>query len=298
MVAARHALLAALLSTACASPAAGKRPPFDAERAFADLETQVGFGPRVPGSEGHARTRAWLVETLTAQGAKVEEDAFQAAGLDLHNIVARFRPEAAARVMLFAHWDTRPVADMDPDPARRAQPVPGANDGASGVAVLLELGRMFAAAPPPVGVDLVLLDGEDQGEFRPPYDGVLLGSKRFAKVYRGPRPRLGILLDMVGDRQLAIPREELSRACCPRTVEKIWQAAKDLGHGGVFVDEDGAAVIDDHVPLNRAGLGVVDLIDFSYPAWHTTSDLPEATSAASLRAVGEVVAEVVYREKP
>jgi len=294
---ARHPLLAllGLLAAACAARDAGVAPGFDGARAFADLETQVGFGPRIPGSPGHQRTRAWLAATLTPLAGEVSEDRFEAAGLPLVNLTARFRPDAEERVWLLAHWDTRPHADLDPDPARRR--LPGANDGASGVAVLVELARLFHARPPRVGVDLIFLDGEDYGEFEPELSEVLLGSQRLARVYRGPRPRFGLLLDMVGDRDLLLRREALSAACCARTVDKVWGVAAELGHGAVFVAGPGPEVLDDHVPLNRKGLGVVVLIDLEYEAWHTTLDLPERTSAKSLEVIGQVVAEVVYRER-
>ena len=274
-----------------------ERPRFEGARAQAAVEAQVAFGPRVPGTPEHDAMRAWLVATLDRLASKVEEDRFTAARVGMVNVVARFRPDQEQRVMLFAHWDTRPRAEHDPDPARREEPIPGANDGASGVAVLLELARLFHASPPALGVDLVFLDGEDFGTFEPALADVLLGAQRFAKTYRGPRPRFGILLDMVGDRDLRIPREQNSEACCVRTLDKIWALAKELGHGAVFVEAAGPSVLDDHIPLNRAALGVVDLIDIDYPSWHTTHDTPDKTSAASLGAVGEVLAELIYGER-
>lgn len=285
-----------LLTVAACAPPPG-RPAFDAERAYADVVAQVGFGARTPGSDGHRACAAWLEATLRELADEVAVDRFESAGLPLINVVARFRPEERSRVLLASHWDSRPHADQDRDPARRLDPVPGANDGASSTAVLLELARMFHASRPEVGIDLVFFDGEDYGDFSRGYREVLLGSQRYAKTFEGPRPRFGILLDMIGDGDLRLPQEVNSWSCCRQTVEKVWRVAAELGHGDVFLPQRGSAVVDDHLPLNEVGLGVIDIIDIEYPWWHTTGDLPERVSAKSLGIVGDVVAEVVYRER-
>lgn len=288
-----------------------ERPAFDGARAYAEVERQVAFGPRVPGSEAHDAARRYFVETLTPLADQVYEQpvaftsadsAFSVSGT---NIVASFnlQPERRIRVLLAAHWDSRPRADRDPDPAKRGQPVPGANDGASGVAVLLEIARILHENPLGIGVDMILFDLEDLGtaeqvaadaaEARIPF---AIGSAAFVRNNPTYRPTFGILLDMVGDRNLRIPKEGYSRAYAPRIVEKVWAAAERVG-AEAFVDEPGGAVEDDHVPFLRAGIPMVDLIHLPFPdTWHTTADTPEHVSAASLQQVGEVVVEVLWSE--
>jgi len=268
---------------------------FDAERAHKDVARQVQFGPRIPGTDGHRRTLSWLRDTLTPLADELHEDHFEKIGLPLVNVVARFRPEKEARILIAAHWDTRPRADQDRDPKRRSAPVPGANDGGSGVAILVELARMLARQPPPIGVDLVFFDGEDYGNFSA--GTMLLGSQHYAANPMLPLPRFGILLDMVGDSDLCLKREMYSDDCCRSVVDEVWGTAAALGHGEVFLDERGPAILDDHVPLILAGIPMIDIIDLDYPWWHTTGDRPERTSAKSLRAVGETVAAVIYHQK-
>lgn len=206
-------------------------------------------------------------------------------------------------MLLAAHWDSRPRADRDSDPAKRDEPVPGANDGASGVAVLLEIARILHANPLDIGVDLVLFDLEDLGtsaqveadsaEARIPF---AIGSAAFVRNNPTYRPTYGILLDMVGDRNLRIPKEGYSRAYAPQVVEKVWAAAERVG-ADAFVDAPGGAVEDDHVPFLRAGIPMIDLIHLPFPdTWHTTADTPDRVSAASLQQVGEVVIEVLWSE--
>jgi glutaminyl-peptide cyclotransferase len=282
----------------------GPRPAFDAERAFEHVERQVAFGPRIPGTEGHAAAVRYFVEELGRHAPRVVEIPFAVvvpSGDTLRgvNVFASFRPEASPRVMLAAHFDTRPEADRDPDPARRQDPVPGANDGASGVAVLLELARGFASRPPPVGVDLVLFDLEDLGEYAsaegdPEALPFALGSEAFVRDHPQYRPSYGILLDMVGDRNLRIPQEAFSRQYAGAVLERVWAAAERVG-APAFVREAGGPVFDDHVPFLRAGVPVVNLIHQPFPdTWHTTRDTPEFVSPESLRQVGEVVIEVLY----
>lgn len=288
-----------------------ERPAFDGERAFAEVERQVAFGPRVPGSAAHDAARRYFVETLTPLADRVYEQAVSFTSADSSfttsgtNIVASFNlePERQIRVLLAAHWDSRPRADRDPDPAKRDEPVPGANDGASGVAVLLEIARILHAHPLDIGVDLVLFDLEDLGtaeqvgadsaEARIPF---AIGSAAFVRNNPTYRPTYGILLDMVGDRNLRIPKEGYSRAYAPQIVEKVWAAAERVG-ADAFVDAPGGAVEDDHVPFLRAGIPMIDLIHLPFPdTWHTTADTPEHVSAASLQQVGEVVVEVLWSE--
>lgn len=282
-------------------------PRFDGERAFRFLLQQVSFGPRNPNSTGHQQCLEYFQVTLRALADEVEMQEFTHRGyggekLRLTNVIARFRPELQSRMILCAHWDTRPRADQDSDPTRRNEPILGANDGASGVAVLLEIATLLKATPPPIGVDIVLFDGEDYGR-EGDHAFYLLGSKHFARnIPAGYTPRFGILLDMVGDASLEIPREDYSVKYAPDIVELIWSTARELGRSE-FVERPGMPVIDDHLPLNEVGIKTVDLIDFQYPDqshsyWHTHNDTPDKCSAASLEAVGSVVTHILYREKP
>jgi Zn-dependent M28 family amino/carboxypeptidase len=183
---------------------------------------------------------------------------------------------------------------MEIDPEKKKQPIPGANDGASGVAVLLELARQFAAKPPPVGVQIVLFDGEDYG---PGNDRMYLGARYYAKRPARPKPEYAILIDMIGDKDLQIWREQYSENNAPEINDKVWKAAEALG-AKAFQPGLKHTITDDHLPLQEAGFKAIDLIDFDYGPWHTLDDTPEKCSPASLRTVGEVLAKVVYDEKP
>ena len=290
-------LLPLALAPSCGEPAA--RP--DGARALERVKQQVAFGPRIPGSPGHEKFRAWLSAELVRLGAKIERQAFvdSVAGQSwpMENVIARFGPERGRRVALFAHYDTRPWCDQDPDPARRREPVAGANDAGSGVAVLLEVAELMHANAPAVGVDLVFLDGEDLGRPTAP-DEYCRGSRGYAKRLPRPgeasRPVAGFVFDMVGDRDLGIWDEGNSAARATNLVDVVREAAKATGarhfHSGVR-----HTLVDDHVPLLDAGLPAVDIIDFDYAAWHTTADTPEQVSAESLLEVSRVAAWIVYK---
>jgi glutaminyl-peptide cyclotransferase len=282
-------------------------PRFDGERAFSFLTKQTEFGPRNPNSRGHAQCLSYLTNTLRAVAETVRIQEFTEPGygqeqLHLTNIIASFRPQASQRVLLCAHWDTRPRAERDPDPRRRDEPILGANDGASGVAVLLEIAHLLKSTPPPVGVDIVLFDGEDYGK-----EGDLpryfLGARYFALNKSADYvPRFGVLLDMVGDAELQLPQEINSLRWAPDVVSEIWTTARALGETA-FTDQPGDQISDDHVPLNEAGIKTIDIIDFAYPDqshiyWHTHQDTPEHCSAASLQSVGTVLTHVVFNQKP
>jgi len=278
------------------------RPRFDGPAALELVRTQVGFGPRIPGTEGHARQLEWMTEMLRGWADTVEVLSFSFATtggdtLSLTNLLARFRTSADHRILLLTHWDTRPWADQSVDPAERVLPVPGANDGGSGTAVLLQLARMMFETPPPAGVDLLFVDGEDYG---PGVADMFAGSRRFAATLPNPPPwRYGVLLDMVGDRDPLFPMEAYSVEGATQLVQRIWRVAQELGYGRYFPSRVGPRVMDDHVPLLEAGLPTVDIIDFEYGPgnrlWHTPRDTPDNVSSESLKMVGEVVAEVVYR---
>ncbi len=288
---------AASVPPAAPPPTQQRAAGFDAARAFRDLEAQCAFGPRVPGSAGHRKTRDWLL----TQFAKHSDRAFlqdftkviRGRRLPMSNIVAQINPDAPTQVMLCAHWDTRPTADMEIDPARQVQPIAGANDGASGVAVLLELARLLHAKRPAVGVQFVLFDGEDYG---PGIDNMFLGARHYARKPALPKPRYAILIDMIGDKDLEIYREKNSQNNAPEINDKVWNAARALGIAA-FKEGVRHDVQDDHIPLQRAGWKAIDLIDFDYAPWHTLDDTPDKCSPASLKAVGDVLAHVVYSEK-
>jgi hypothetical protein len=282
-------------------------PAFNGARAFEYLKRQTSFGPRHPNSPGHRACLQYFEATLRPLAEEVKLQRFTHAGyegetLRLTNVIASFRPQMRERVILCAHWDTRPRADRDSDPARRNEPILGANDGASGVAVLLEIAALLKETPPPIGVDIVLFDGEDYG-MEGDHANYLLGSRYFARTKPpGYLPRFALLLDMVGDRYLEIPKEGYSRRYAPDLVRTVWEKARLLGFAQ-FVDEDGEDVMDDHLPLNEAGIRAIDIIDFNYPDpsnryWHTHQDTPENCSAESLEAVGTVLMHVLFDQKP
>jgi len=294
------------LTVACAGErepvgATPGRPTFDGLEALEDVRTQVGFGPRVPGTEGHAAQLAWMLDRLAPIAPVLEADSFEYVTtggdtLRLVNLRARFAPEATRRILVLAHWDTRPMSDQATDSATRATPVPGANDGGSGVAVVLGLAALMAEHPPPLGVDLLLVDGEDYG---PTVDDMLLGARHYAEgLSTDDRPVYGVLLDMVGDADPSFPVESISQQFAAVVVRKVWRAAERLGYGRFFPTGVGRELTDDHVPLIEAGLPTANVIDFDYGPgnayWHTPGDTVERVSAETLGMVGEVIAELIY----
>ena len=284
---------------AASSPVLPTAISFDATRAWGDLQHQLDFGYRIPGTDAHRATRDWLVSELSKSSTKVTLQPFtqHLGGKDITmwNIIAVIPGTGTTprdSVLLCAHWDSRPTADMDPVEANRKKPIAGANDGASGVAVLLEIARQVKAQPIARDVVITLFDGEDYG---PGIDNMLLGSKYFAKHLPEPQPSWGILLDMIGDADLAIYREPSSEYYAKRVNDRIFRAARDQGYlrsagKSGFVDARGKfSIIDDHTPLNEAGIPVADLIDFDYPSWHTLGDTADKCDANSLKVVGKVV---------
>ena len=275
-------------------------PEFDGKLAFEQLTRQTSFGPRVPGTPEHDKCLEYLHSTLHSYGATVTLQHFNHTGysgelLKMTNIVASFNSTATTRILLIAHWDSRPQADQEQDVPKRSLPVLGANDGASGVAILLEIARHLKDNPPAAGIDMLLVDGEDYGR-EGDLDNYLLGTKYFVDhLPAGFKPVFGILLDMVGDKDLEIPKEPNSLQYAPDIVDLIWSTAKNLGIYQ-FSDRVQRPVIDDHLPLNEAGIKTVDLIDFDYPPWHTTGDTPDKCSPESLQAVGRVLMQVIYSQ--
>lgn len=277
------------------------RPGFDGSSALALVDTQVAFGPRVPGTSGHAAQLQWMVARLSgwADSVVVQRFAHVHTGtgetLELANVLARFRPEADRRILFLAHWDTRPTSDAADTPERRAIPVPGANDGGSGTAVLLQVASILAGTPPPVGVDLLLVDGEDYG---PTTDDMFLGARHYARDIPEPRPVYGVLLDMVGDATPRFPIEGYSALLAPDVAQRVWRVAQALGYGGYFPSMPGQRIADDHIPLNQAGLPTANIIDFDYgpgnSLWHTPEDDVQNVRPQTLGMVGEVVLELIY----
>jgi glutaminyl-peptide cyclotransferase len=276
---------------------------FDGAAALRYVQAQLAFGPRIPGAPGHERMAAWLDSLLRARADTLIVQRWThvtRAGdsLPLRNFVARFNPRAAVRLLFLTHWDTRPKAD---GPASRdtSAAVPGANDGASGVGVLLAMADALKKAPSGVGVDLLFVDGEDYGSFDSGQDqDVLIGSRYYAlNQPPGPAPSYAVLLDMIGDRDLKIQQEGLSVTGAPDVVETVWSLAKRMGHDQIFVPTDGGPITDDHVPLQQAGLRAIDLIDFDYGpgnSWHhTPDDTIDKVSEASLKVVGDVMMALI-----
>lgn len=273
---------------------------FDADSAYRFVKTLVDFGPRVPNTEAHRMAGDWLAGRLRAYGWLVTEQtadlkAFDGTTLKARNIFAQINPEATERVLLLSHWDCRPWADNDPDPAKRKLPVDGANDGASGVGVLLEMARQISMNPTDKGLDILFVDAEDWGTEGD--DGSwALGTAYFAKnpPVEGYRPSAAILLDMVGAADARFGYEYFSQKSNPQMLRDIWSVAESLGHGDLFHRGFGGAVTDDHVKLIEAGIPAIDIIDYrtspSYqgfdPVWHTTADTLPNISARILAAVG------------
>ncbi len=292
--------LLGVLLAGCGREASIQRVPgFSGERAYELLVAQCRFGPRPPKSSAHDSLMRWLVEFLDTLADTVYLQHFSELGyegeiLPMANVVARFGLGKSYRILLCAHWDTRPWADRDPEVSNHTKPIPGANDGASGVAVLLHLAEIIHAKPPPVGVDIVLFDGEDYGH-EGDLDRYLMGSRYFARNIVKPVWRFAVLLDMIGDADLCIPKERFSaEKFAPDVMETLWARAKELGLEA-FRDSLGRPVIDDHHPLAAAGVKAVDLIDFDYPYWHTLQDTPDKCSPRSLAQVGKLLVDVIYR---
>ena len=276
---------------------------FDADSAYRYVERQLAFGPRVPNTEAHVKAGDWLAAELRRHGAQVTEQttwlkAFDGTMLNARNIYGRIPGKGeGAPLLLLAHWDSRPWADQDPDPAKHTLPVEGANDGASGVAILLEIARQLKQNPIDSPVDILFVDAEDWGT-----DGDdeswALGTKYFMEnpPVKNYSPRAAILLDMVGGEGATFCREYFSERSAPELAEAVWQTAARAGYGDVFINKMGSAVMDDHVQLIKAGIPAIDIIDYRLeggggfsPRWHTAADNLEGISRQTLRAVGQTL---------
>ncbi len=269
-------------------------PPFDEARSFEYLRELVAFGPRSPGSAAHAAAADWLEAELTSLADQVSRQSvvvpINGDTLRGTNIIASFnlQPKKNTRVMLSTHWDTRPWANRDPEPAAHSSPIPGANDGGSGVAILLEIARVLRESPIDIGVDLVLFDLEDSG--RDTTVAFALGSEFFAANNTEYRPSFGINLDMVCDAALQIPKEVNSVRGAGQIIDLIWEAAEKEG-ADVFVDRAGMAIMDDHTAFLKRGIRVVDLIQTPFPPyWHTLDDTIDKCSP------GNTILRVIYAQ--
>jgi hypothetical protein len=289
-------------SAAQRSPAA-TATGFSGSAAYGYAKAQVDFGPRVPGTPAAQKAGDWIIQQMRARADTVIVQSFTYTTADgkklpLRNILARFRPTLQQRVLYLTHWDSRPISESATTEAEKKMPVPGANDGASGVGMFVALGDALKKTPPTVGVDLLFTDGEDYGQFGPPDIDVLIGSRYFASHLPSPgyKPMYGVLWDMIGDKDLRIPYEMNSFQQAPEVVSRVWQTAADLGYEDVFVQESGGLITDDHIPLLNAGIPVIDVIDLTYAAHHTPYDTMDKISAKSLAMVGDVATALVTRK--
>ena len=280
---------------------------FIGNNAYNLVKTQCDFGPRVPGTPAHAKCAEWLEQQLRqycdstiVQEAKVTT--FDNKTLNIKNFIGSFNPTNGDRILLLAHWDCRPWADNDPDPAKHKEPVMGANDAASGVAVLLELARLMKDKKPNIGIDILLVDAEDWGE-NDNEDSWALGTQYWAKNphVEGYSPRFGILLDMVGAKGAQFSREYISLEYAPEVVNEVWSTAQQNGYGSYFNNSVGGAITDDHIVVNRMGIKCIDIIDMRrngttgfFEGWHTTGDTLNKIDTNVLKAVGQTVADVIY----
>lgn len=292
-----------------------KAPTFEADSAYTYVANQVAFGPRVPNSKAHKQCGDYLAAELTRFGAQlyVQEanlKAYDGTLLEARNLIGSYNPELSKRVLLFAHWDSRPYSDHDPDPANLRKPLDGADDGASGVGVLLEIARQLGQQAPNIGVDILFCDAEDYGtpEFVDDYqpDTWCLGSQFWAKNphVKNYKAEFGILLDMVGGKGATFFREFQSMRSAAPIVQMVWSKARDLGYGKFFINADGGAITDDHqYVISGRGIPSIDIINYdpdtetgfaSY--WHTQKDNMDNIDRETLKAVGQTVLEVIYNQ--
>ena len=291
-------------------------PDFNADSALYFVKRQVEFGPRVPNTESHKACGDWLIKKLSSysdtvyvQGARVR--AFEGTTLNIRNIIGSFNPERRNRILLCAHWDTRPFADADPDPQFHYTPIDGANDGASGVGVLLEIARLLKLQKPGIGVDIMLFDAEDYGKHEE-FAGQADDSWALGAQYWAGNPHVsnyfanyGILLDMVGAKNATFRHERYSMHFAPDIVRKVWNTAHRLGYSSVFINEPGGYIVDDHYYINTiARIPTINIIHYDpsqrhgfFEQWHTMGDNMDIIDKETLRAVGETVVTVIYEER-
>jgi len=292
-------------------------PQFDADSAYNYVHTQVNFGARVPNSKAHQSCLVYLVNEMKRFGAQVIEQkadlkAFDGTVLHATNIIASYQPELKSRVLLCAHWDCRPFCDHDPDPANYHKPVTGANDAASGVGVLMEVARQIQKEHPQIGIDILFLDAEDYGapdfyQGHKDEDSWCLGTQYWAKNphVAGYKARYGILLDMVGAPGATFYKEQVSLMYAPDIVEKVWNKAQEMGFSAYFINQQGGAITDDHLYINRlAKIPCIDIIHTDLQSstgfasyWHTTHDTMQTIDKNTLKVVGQTLLGVIYNEQ-
>jgi len=317
-------LLAAVITTSCQQQQSASTteetsssqvlvsPNFDADSAFAFVKAQVDFGPRIPSTEAHARCAAYLLASFKKYGADVSEQNSKVSTYDgkthqLRNIIAKFHPEKTKRVLISAHWDSRPFSDQDSDPNNQNKAFETANDGASGVGVILEMARLIQQKSPNIGVDFILWDIEDYGKSNdqsPNETTWCLGSQHWAKnpTFGTNKPIYAINLDMVGGSNAQFTQDAVSRQYAPDIVSKVWKIADEIGYGNYFINMTSGNIIDDHFWMNQAGVKSIDIIHYSdnsgfYINWHTQLDNMNNIDRNTLKATGQTVLETIYREK-
>ncbi|MEM1321353.1 MAG: M28 family peptidase [Bacteroidota bacterium] len=290
-----------------------KVPRFNRDSAYAYIEKQVAFGPRVPNTAAHRACAAWLESKLKSMDVKVIAQNFEASAYDGTrlkgvNFIASYKPEHPTRILLAAHWDSRHISDHDPDEANRDKPVLGADDGGSGVGVLIEVLRTLKENPLDLGVDVVLFDLEDYGEGGGTgnINSWCLGSQYWGNNLHvaGYRAKYGILLDMVGAKNARFTKEGTSMQYAPRIMHKVWRLAQDLGYGAYFVNDPTSPITDDHLFVNKiTGIPTIDIINRPVDSktgfghyWHTQKDDMSVIDKRTLRAVGQTVITVLYQE--
>lgn len=289
-------------------------PRFEGDSAFQFVASQLDFGPRVPNSDAHRQCKDWLVSKLKSFSLEVLEQPFKAKTfhgevITGYNILGQYKPEQSKRLLLAAHWDSRFRADSPLNKERTNEPIPGADDGGSGVAVLLEIARQLQSNPVNIGVDFLLFDAEDQGkddDSNPQPESWCLGSQYWSRniVPPGYRPKYGILLDMVGASDAKFPKEGVSMNYAPTLVNKVWKLAKDLGYGNYFVETKTGPITDDHYFVNTlAKISMINIINTNSETgtgfgahWHTHKDNLDVINPRTLKAVGQTLLEVIYRE--
>ncbi|MEA5128632.1 MAG: M28 family peptidase [Proteiniphilum sp.] len=304
-------------NTIVAEPYRQISPEFNADSAYAFVEKQVDFGPRIPGSDAHKACGDYLVAKLTGFGALVTEQKadithYDGKNLSIRNIIGSFYPEKEKRILLYAHWDTRPFADEEPDPGRQQQPIAGADDGASGVGTLLEIARNLSQYPLEVGVDIIFFDLEDWGQPSFETDWVqgewwCLGSQYWSEQphVENYKADYGILLDMVGAANASFLKEGYSTQYASNILEKVWNTAVKLGYGNYFLSKSGGYITDDHLPVNKhhraPSINIINLKTDTQtgfaPHWHTHRDDMRNIDRSTLKVVGQTVMEVIYSEK-
>lgn len=284
-------------------------PRLHRDSAYLFIKKQVDFGPRVPNTKAHTTTKNWYIEKFKSYGAEVIEQDFQVRSfqnkmLKATNVIAQFNPENSHRVILAAHWDTRHIGDQDADVQKQKEAIAGADDGASGVGILIEIARQISLNKIDMGIDIILFDAEDQGLTGGKETDWCLGSQHWARnLHRSPyKPKFGILLDMVGSKDAHFTKDRTSMTYAPKVMNKVWKIAQERGYGNFFIDQPMGVLIDDHKFVNEiANIPMIDIINRQFGTgfgdyWHTHDDNMNVIDKKTLRAVGQTVLAVIYKE--